>query len=428
MIQDADLQPAHLLNAPAPETLSSETTASWPRPWLFAVLPLACGVLTGYNQTPLPWLLRQMGYSVDRISSIESFVILPITLYFLATPIVDFALRRRTWSVLLAATSAAMLFFSILLMPHHLSAAIWILFFGVGLNQMVFACSNGLMAQCLKDAALSRAAAWAQGGTLAAQALGGGLLLYLSPHLPLLALASVAAVLASAPSLLVLTVPEPPPLCSLRNLGASCALMLRETRETLFSWKNLPGILLLLSPVGTGAAQNLFPAAAREYHVGEHGVVLLNGLLGGLLTMAGAFVAVAVPGRWDRRICYAGSALFASTIGIFLTFAPLVPMVYYAGVGLYLLTTGACWGFFLGVVMVTLGPAGASASTRATILVCIGNLPIVYMTRIEGWASGLFGVRGIPAFDALGNLLAVIAVVLWITTRRQRGTVEAFAA
>jgi hypothetical protein len=143
--------------------------------------------------------------------------------------------------------------------------------------------------------------------------------------------------------------------------------------------------------------------------------------------MLGAFIAVVVPGRWDRRICYAASALVASTIGIFLTFAPLVPSVYYAGVGLYLLTTGACWGFFLGVVMVTLGPAGASASTRATILVCIGNLPIVYMTRIEGWASGLFGVRGIPALDAIGNLLAVVAVAIWIATR-QRRPVEAFAA
>lgn len=405
-----------------------ESSASrWPQPWLFAILPLACGMYTGYYQTPLPWLLRQMGCSIDRISSIASFVMIPISLYFLATPIVDFALRRRTWSVVLSFLSGLLLFTSILLLRNQLNFAVVLLFVGTGLNQMTFACANGLMANVLKEERLSRAAAWAQGGTLAAQALGGGLLLYLSQRLAIVVVATVAAILASVPALLALTVPEPPPQSSLRNLRASCVLMLRETRETLFSLKSLPGILLLLSPVGTGAAQGLFPALAAEYHVGEHGVEVLNGLFGGVLTMLGAFVAVIVPGRWDRRICYATSGLGASLIGIYLTFAPLTPAAYFVGVGLYLLTTGACWGFFLGVVMVTLGPAGAATSTRATILVCIGNLPIVYMTRVEGWAYSLFGVRGVPAIDAIGNLLVVLAVGIWLTARLRK-PVEAFAA
>jgi PAT family beta-lactamase induction signal transducer AmpG len=367
----------------------SAPPSRWPQPWLFAIVPLACGVFTGFYQTPLPWLLRHMGYSVDRIGAIESLIMLPISLYFLATPVVDFALRRRTWSVVLSCMSASLLFCAIVLLHRHIDAAIWLLFLGCGLNQMTFACANGLMAQALQDADRNRAAAWAQGGTLAAQALGGGL-------------------------------PEPPPQSSLRNLRASCLLMLRETKETLFSLQSLPGILLLLSPVGTGAAQNLFPAIASEYHVGQHGVVLLNGVFGGVLTMLGAFVAVVVPAHLDRRIAYAASGLSASFIGIFLTFAPLTPTAYYAGAGLYLLTTGACWGFFLGVVMVTLGPAGAGTSTRATILVCIGNLPIVYMTRIEGWAYGSFGIRGIPASDAIGNLLVVLAVGIWLTTRLRK--------
>lgn len=392
----------------------------WPPPWLFALLPLACGMCIGFSQTPLPWLLRHMGYSVDRIGSIESFVMIPITLYFLTIPIVDFVFRRRTWSVLLSFASGLLLFAAILLLRHHLDLAIALLFLATGLNQMTFGCANGLMAHSLQDEHLSRAAAWAQGGTLAAQALGGGLLLYLSRRLPLLAVASTAALLATLPALLALTIPEAPPQSSLRNLRSSCARMLRETRETLFSLKTLPGILLLLSPVGTGAAQNLFPAIAADYHVGEQGVVLLNGLLGGVLTMLGAFIAVIVPARWDRRIAYATSGLSASFIGIYLTFAPLNPAAYYTGVGLYLLTTGACWGFFLGVVMVTLGPAGTATSTRATVLVCIGNLPIVYMTRVEGWAYSIFGIRGIPAIDAIGNLLVVLAVAIWLTTRLRK--------
>jgi MFS transporter, PAT family, beta-lactamase induction signal transducer AmpG len=400
----------------------------WPPPWLFAVLPLACGIYTGYCQTPLPWLLRRMGYSVDRIGSIESFILIPISLYFIATPLVDFGLRRRTWSVVLSVLSGLLLFLSIVLLRTHLELAVWVLFLGAGLNQMTFACSNGMMAKSQHGEHLSRAAAWAQGGTLAAQALGGGALLYFSRRLPVPVLGALAAVLATIPALLALTIPEAPPQSGLHNLRSSCSRMLGEIKETLFSLKSLPGILLLLSPIGTGAAQNLFPALAAEYHVGEHGVVLLNGLLGGVLTMLGAFVAVVVPGHWDRRICYAASGLSASLIGIYLTFAPLVPAAYYAGVGLYLLTTGSCWGFFLGVVMVTLGEAGASASTRATILVCIGNLPIVYMTRAEAWAYGLFGIRGVPAIDAAGNLFVVVGVAIWLAARLRARPAAALAS
>jgi hypothetical protein len=82
-----------------------------------------------------------------------------------------------------------------------------------------------------------------------------------------------------------------------------------------------------------------------------------------------------------------------------------------------MLTTGMCYAFFLGVVMVTMGEAGRSASSRYTILVSLGNLPVVYMTKVEGWGFSLFGPRGVPAFDAAGNVLVGLCVLLWAISR-----------
>jgi hypothetical protein len=166
--------------------------------------------------------------------------------------------------------------------------------------------------------------------------------------------------------------------------------------------------------VGTAAAQSLFAAMARDYQVGEQGVLLLNGILGGVLTMLGAFAAVVVPVRWDTRIAYAGAGLACALSGVFLVFAPMTPLVYYAGVALYMFACGACYALFLGVVMMALGEAGKSASSRYAILVSLGNLPVVYMTKIEGLGYGRFGARAVPALDAAGNLLVAIGVALWI--------------
>jgi PAT family beta-lactamase induction signal transducer AmpG len=384
-------------------------------------MPLPYGIFLGYVQTALPWLLRQTGFSVDRIGAIEALILAPMALYFLWSPLVDFWLRRRTWMVLLAALSALMLAAAILLLAGHAQLATWMLFIGFAVNLLTTSCGGALIALTLDEAGRAKAAAWMQGGMLAAQALGGALLLYLGRRLSTAETAFCAAALVAAPALIALTIAEQAPQGTTDDLWLTVKIMGREIRATLFAWRSLPALLLLVSPVGTAAAQSLFAAMAREYRVGEGGVLLLNGILGGVLTMLGAFAAVVVPAHWDRRIAYAGSGLLCAVSGVFLVFAPFSPWAYYAGVGLYMFSSGACYAFFLGVVMVALGEAGKSASSRYTILVSLGNLPVVYMTRLEGWGYGVFGARGVPALDAAGNLLVAIATGVWIAVLLSRG-------
>lgn len=395
----------------------SQRRANWPPPWLFLLLPLPFGIFTGYAQTALPWLLRHMGYTVDHIGAIVALILSPMAFAFLWSPVADFGLRRRTWMVLMSAVSGMFLGAAILLLGTHAQLATWLLVAGYAVSLFTTACGGGMLAATLQGNAKSKGAAWMQGGMLTASALGGAMLLVLSKRLTLVELACAAAVLVAAPAAVALTIPEGAPQSDLRQLWKTCSTMGREVQATLFSWKSLPGLLLLFSPVGTGAAQSLFAAMAKDYHVSVRGVLLLNGLLGGVLNMIGAYAAVIVPAHWDRRICYAAAGLSCACVGAFLTFAPLTPVTYLAGVALYMLTVGACYGFFLGVVMVTMGDAGLSASTRYAILVSLGDLPIVYMTVVEGWSYKLFGVRGVPASDCLGNLLVVACTVAWIGLR-----------
>jgi MFS transporter, PAT family, beta-lactamase induction signal transducer AmpG len=386
----------------------------WPPPWIFLLMPLPFGIFSGYVQTALPWLLRRMGYSVNSIGAVVALILSPMAFAFLWGPLADFGFRRRTWMLLMSALSGVLLGAAILLLGANALLATWLLFAGYAVSLFTTACGGGLLAATQAEGVKSRAAAWMQGGMLTSSALGGALLLYCSKQLTLSALAVGAALLVTAPAFVALTIPEPAPLSDLKNFWKTCTTMGGEIRATLFSMRSLPGILLLFAPVGTGAAQSLFAAMAKDYHVGMQGVLLLNGLLGGSLNMIGAYVAVIVPSHWDRRIAYAAAGLACAGVGAYLTFAPLNPITYLTGVALYMLTTGACYGFFLGVVMVTMGDAGLSASGRYAILVSLGDLPIVYMTVVEGWSFKLFGVRGVPASDCLGNLLVAICTAGWL--------------
>jgi MFS family permease len=392
--------------------------AAWPRqappPWIFAFMPISYAVFSGYVLTALPWLLRHMGYGVSAIGAIVALVVSPMTLYFPVSPLLDFGLRRRTWMLVVCGLGGALLAAAILLLAYDVELAKWLLFAGYLCTVLSSACGGALIAVTQDEPGANRAAAWMQGGMLTAAAFGGAVLLYFSKHVSAPVLAAAGALMVVVPAAVALTIPEPPPKSDLKNLWKTCSAMGREIRSTLFSWKSLPGLLLLVSPIGSGAGQSLFAAMAKDYHVGMRGVLLLNGMLGAVLNMLGAYVAVIVPAHWDRRIAYAAAGLVCSGAGLYLTFAPLTPLSYYAGVAAYMLTTGVCYGFFLGVVMVTMGEAGLSAGSRYAILVSLGDLPIVYMTVVEARSYGLFGVRGVPAADAAGNLVVAACAAVWI--------------
>jgi hypothetical protein len=389
----------------------------WPPPWIFALMTVPFGIFSGYVQTALPWLLRHMGYPVDGISAIVALILSPMAFAFLWSPAADFGLKRRTWMLLASALSGILLGVAILLLGSHARVSIWLLFAGYGVALFTTSCAGGILAVSQSGNQKARAAGWMQGGMLTATALGGALLLYFSKRLPTPALAAASALLVAVPAVVALKIEESAPLADLGNLVRSCTAIGREIRATLFSVESLAGLLLLLAPVGSGAAQSLFAAMAKDYNVGVGGVLLLNGALGGVLNMIGAYLAVIVPAHWDRRVAYAAAGLACAGSGVFLALAPLNPTAYFVGVSAYMLTTGTCYGFFLGVVMVTMGDAGLSASTRYSILVALGDLPIVYMTLIEGWSYRIFGVRGVPASDALGNLLVAACTAVWLAWR-----------
>jgi PAT family beta-lactamase induction signal transducer AmpG len=417
-------------NQPAGMTLPRESrgaAGAWPPPWLFVLMPLTYGVFAGYVQTALPWLLRHVGYTVDTIGGIVALILSPMAFYFVTSPLLDFWLRRRTWMLLVSALAGALMAAAILLLSGHAELAKWLLFAGFVCALLSSSCGGALVAVTQSEHGKAKAAAWLQGGALASQALGGAVLLYCSKHLTVGELALAAALLVALPAAAALTIPEPPVQSDGKKLRETCVTMGREIRATLFSWKTLPGLLLLVSPVGTGAAQSLFAAMAQDYRVDVRGVLLLNGMLGAVLNMAGASVAIVAPAHWDRRLCYAAAGFTSLCAGIFLTFAPLTPLTYYAGVAAYIFTAGICWGFFLGVVMVTMGEAGISAGSRYSILVSLGDFPIVYMTVVEARSYAHFGVRGVPGADALGNLLVLMGVVVWLMMRGKRAKEPAAA-
>ena len=387
-----------------------------PAPWIFALLILPLGGSVGFKFTPLPFLLAQAGVPVYRIATIASIVHLPAVLVFLWAPLVDTKLRRRTWLVLGALGTALGLWIAVPLIgaTHLKLLTVLILAAGVA-DSLVMASCGGLMVRTLSTAAQAKASAWAEAGQLGGGALGGALVLWLVSRVRPLTTGVILAVLIALPALVALTVAEsePAPAPSFRDrlfrIASEIGALIRSPRRR---W----GAVLLISPVGTGAAMGLLPAIASHYSVGAAGVMWVNGAAGAVLLAFGALCGTLIPGDWDRRLTYAGAA-FTNAFGALVLITANRPSTYFVGTTLYLLTNGFVWARFLALLVEVVGAETMDASTFYSALNAAGAIPLLFMIWLDGFGYNKFGTHGLLWTDATPNLLVFAIVVTLFVLR-----------
>ena len=397
----------------------SDRPRPWPPPWLFLPLILPGGIYSGYTITALPFLLGQAGIPVEKIANIGSLLYVPTIFYFFWAPVVDMKLRRRTWLVLVSFISALALGVAMPLVgQRHLTLVTVLLLAGLVVNVLVSSAQGGLMVTSLTPEGQAKASGWTQAGNLGGGAFGAGVTLWLLGKIAAVPAAALTAAMTAFPSLAALTIEEAPPVKSaglIDHIVKICKELLALARSRQALW----GVLLLAAPVGSGAAQNLLPAVASRYGVGGQGVLWVNGVVGGLVLALGSLLATLLPGDWDRRLTYAGAGCANGFASLVLLIGH-TPAVYYTGTILYLITTGFCYARFIALVVEVLGPGEHGTSTRYSLLLAAGNLPIAYVLWADGVGFQHYGTNGLFGVDAGGNFLVfAIAGTAWLLARRR---------
>jgi PAT family beta-lactamase induction signal transducer AmpG len=371
------------------------------RSWLFAFLiapdaAISLGLING----GLSYLLRGQGVDPGRSASIIALLSLPHAIYLFWGPITDFWLRRRTW-LLLAAFAAAAAFIAAFVQPRlGSSQAVGLMFLGACLGVLVPAACGGMMGSLQSEVNRRRASSFYQTGSLVIGAVALFALVSLAAHLSILSLGLVLAALIAAPSLLALATPQQ---AIIREAGAAATLARigREFKQTFLRWEAIPYTLLVTAPFCSGALIGLLPGLAADYGVTGTQVAWINGLGGALLTAAGASAAALIPIRIRASIAFPVSGLINAAATAILALGPQRPTVYFAGTVIFLFTIGAGYALFTGVSLEFLGGSGKTGSARYAIINSLGNLPVVYMSFLDGGAYAHWGPRAMPAADAI---------------------------
>jgi len=394
------------------------------RLWLFGVLIAPTAMLShGVVSGTLTMLLRQQGVGLAHSASIVSLLTLPFVINFLWSPITDFGLLRRNWIMVAAAVAAGLLVVAFH-MPNLASpAAIAMLFVSACFGQLVLVSCGGMMGLLHSEGARRRAGSFYQAGSLAFGSVGVFVIAMLAGTMSVQRLSWIIALMVALPSLAALAAPVQQKMAN-EGFGEELRRIGREFKKTFLRWSAVPYVLLLCSPLGTGAAIGLLTGLAKDYQVSAHQVAWMNGFASLALTPAGALAASLLPVRMKSMIgLLVTSAVNAGTL-VILWLGPLRPATYFVSTTLFLFTIGAAYAMYTAVTLEFLGDSGKSGSARFSIINSIGNVPATYMDWVDGRGYALWGPRGLPATDAVLGLAASGVWMVYFLFRRKRKAVQ----
>jgi PAT family beta-lactamase induction signal transducer AmpG len=390
------------------------------RPWIFGFLiapsaVVANGVVQGGT---LAYLLSRQGIGSGDQSKLIDFLALPTIFYFLWSPITDFLVRRRTW-LLIGGVLAGILMALGFHQPSLTSSGAEVLMLiSACLSQLVVSACGGMMGALHSERSKRVAGSFYQAGSLGFGALSVSVLLWLSSRVSRDALGLAAATIIAVPALFALAAP-PQDDISTGSFARTMGNILREFKATFLRWEAIPYTLCMLFPMASGAAISLLTGVAKSYGLNGDSVAWMNGLFGGLLMAAGSIAATAVPVRVSAPVAYLSAGVInAATLAV-LWLGPMTPTTYLLGVTLYLLTVGFAYGFFTAVVLEFLGASGKSGSGRYSIINSLGNIPVLYMIRLDGWGGDHFGPRGLSATECVVGGLGGTLLLSYFLLRRK---------
>lgn len=388
-----------------------ESTAS--STFFFLVLP--SGISSGFASITLPFILTQAGFSVETAGYVVALGISANLWRFLWGPVADFTLTARRWYLIgLITTAASLLFVGLIpLQPGSTGLLKVVVFISQVAGTLVVLPLGGLMAHTVMDDQKGRAAGWYQAGNLGGNGIGGGAGVWLAAHYSkeVAAWSISLGMLACAFALYFVS-----------DVRPIVTATLRERMRML--WKDLVAVvsatipllitILVCSPIGAGGMNNLWSAVAPDWNANPDTIAFVSGVMNGIISAVGCVIGGWVADRLGIWWAYFGSGVAIAMVAIGMAVTLRTPTSYTAGVLAYAFSQGLAYAAFSAMVLFAIGRG--AAATKYAALSSLGNLPVVYMTALNGWTHDRYGPAAMLHLDGFSGVICII-VAMFILKR-----------
>jgi hypothetical protein len=186
-----------------------------------------------------------------------------------------------------------------------------------------------------------------------------------------------------------------------------------------------------VSPTACFALTNLFSGMGSDFHTPESWVTALNGPGVAVVCSLGCLAGIWICSRFLRRTVYIGAGFGGASAALALIWVPHTLVFFATGVLVYNFFQGINYTALTALEFEIVGPGNPLASTQIALLTAASNLPISYMTAIDGHFHTTHGLSGMLAVDGISSVVVGTTLLLafrWLGVGRSSGQMKLEAA
>ena len=377
-------------------------------PFWWMVLFLPFGATNGFVQVTIAYTAHQQGLGDAAIAELVAINLLPHTFKFFWAPIPDTTFSRRGWYLVSNIVSSITLIMLGLVPVRMDTTSLLKLLIFVNSFAITFLgmAVEGLLANVVTDRQRGSASGWLQAGNLGGAGIGGGVALWLAQRIGVSGAFVIAALALMMCSMALMKVHEPRRVSHESIIGELRGVITDLWQTIVRSRTGLLAMILCFLPVGSAAATGLFAAMADRWKTSADAVALFTGLLAGIVSAIGCMAGGWLSDRMDRKIAYSVAGFFLAFVAVGMYFGPRNVSGYGIFTLAYQFGSGLAYGAFTGFVLEAIGRG--AAATKYNVLASLSNIPIWYMTQIDGWVSERWSPSIMLLIDAASEVVGIV--------------------
>jgi PAT family beta-lactamase induction signal transducer AmpG len=403
-----------------PGTDDAHESAGFVRyPIVFAVLFAPFGISSGYVGVTMGFLLARAGLPTAMIATLIALSVFPQTWKVLWAPIVDTVGNPKLWYGLGTATvGATILAMSVLPMTRaEVGVLSALVIFSSIASTLVSMSTEIFMANQTPPELRGRASGWSQAGNLGGNGIGGGIGLLLAEHVPHAWVSgAVLAAICFACWAGMLVLPKLRRTASEHSYFRDLIHVAIDVWQVARSRIGYLALIVMVLPIASGAMP--WSAVASEWHASGDLVAMVNGIGGGLASMAGAMAAAFVCDRMDPKRAYCLFGILVGLAAAAMTLMARTPTVFTVFVLLYNAMVGAGYTGYAAIVLEAIGKK--SAATNWNLMAALSNAPITLMGIFDGWMHDRFGTDAMLLGELVLPAATIVAFGLLVVATRPR--------
>ena len=383
------------------------------------------GFASGIMNFVMPQLMASVHVPEPKIALITAIAISPNFWFVLFGPILDVRFSRRRYATLLAALSGTAAAVAVLSLHHLivLQAAMVVCNASAALSASAL---GGWLSTIVPDEQKNPLSKWINIALVSGTGLIVGLGGELVRGLGIVPAAVLLGALVFLPASLFLLIPAPGP--DGRLAGESFAQFNREILTLLKRREVVVVLLLFLSPCSSFVMPNLLGGLGADFHASARAVSFWGGVGAFIPGLLGCFIFPVIARRVRLRFFYLANGILGCLFTLSLVVMPHTTGTFAAALFGEYLFQAVAFSIQIGIVFEAIGADNPLAATTFSFLTAATNVPVTYVTLLDGRAYAKAGITGTLFVDAAIGIVTCLVAGTVLARMEAKGAVVAAEA